>query len=283
VPNTGLDILNSQQSRWHSGVNDLFTRDRQFICLYLPETTNTSITRTSLLFVVHGYGARKNNAKGRQAVRQFASYWGQQVADKNWIVMAPHFDEKRFNKNYQRLNLNGLRSDERLNQLIRSLCQLLSPMKIEKRLLLGFSAGGQFVHRYLAFNDNMISGAVAGAPGWFMWPDLSYDYPLGFGQSNAPEIGRERLRRLCRQNLLLLVGDKDAKQGAFRKSYRHTDLCELQGNGRLERATNWFQALKKIAEDEKIEMRVRFQILKDTYHRINQKFIIAALNFLSAK
>ena len=95
------------------------------MCLYLPETINISMTRTSLLIVVHGYGARKNNAKGRQAVRGFASYWGLQVADKNWIVMAPHFDEKRFNKNYQRLNLNGLRSDKRLNQLIWSLCQLV--------------------------------------------------------------------------------------------------------------------------------------------------------------
>jgi hypothetical protein len=275
-----LDFSNTQQSRWEPGLNDLYTSDRQFVALCLPKKIS-SLTNSSLLVVVHGYGARKNNAKGRQAVRRFANYWGQQTVDKNWIVMAPHFDEKRFNKNYQRLNIIGLRSDERLNQLIWSSSQLLAPIKIKKRLLLGFSGGGQFVHRYLAFNENMISGAVAGAPGWFMWPELTHDYPLGFGQSNAPEIGRERLHRLCQQNLLILVGDKDAKQGAFRKSYRHTDLCELQGNGRLERATNWFQALKKVAEDEKIEMRVRFQILKDTYHRINQKFAKAALNFLS--
>ena len=90
--------------------------------------------------------------------------------------MASHFDEKRLYKNYQRLNLTGLRSDVRLNQLIQSLCQLLTHIETEKRMLLGFSGGGQFVHRYLAFHEGMISRAVIGEPGWFMWPDLSYHY-----------------------------------------------------------------------------------------------------------
>jgi pimeloyl-ACP methyl ester carboxylesterase len=277
-----LDFSKNQQSKWIGGLNDLYTGDRQFVCIYLPETINSSITKSSLLVVVHGYGARRNTARGRQSVRRFANYWGQQVADKNWIVMAPHFDEKRFNKNYQRLNLTGLRSDVRLNQLIQSLCQLLTPIETEKRMLLGFSGGGQFVHRYLAFHEGMISRAVIGAPGWFMWPDLSYHYPLGFGEPNAPEEGPARLRRLCRQNLLLLVGDKDTNQGAFRKIYNHTDLRELQGAGRRDRATNWFHALKKAAEDENIELWVRFQILKNTAHRINQNFTKTALDFVSA-
>jgi pimeloyl-ACP methyl ester carboxylesterase len=282
-PLNGGDLFLSaiQKQEWGVGLNDLYTRDNQFVCVNLPESVYSRESETSLLIVIHGYGARKNNARGRQLVRGIANFWGQQVSNYNWVVMAPHFDENRFDRNYQRLNLSGLRADLRLNQLIQTLSELISPVEIKARFLLGFSGGGQFGHRYLAFNDQNIARAVIDAPGWFMWPMTWLPYPLGLRVPNEPGQARKRLHRLCSQEMLAFVGDKDIQQGAYRKTYKQVDLCRLQGEGRRERAINWFSTLKKAAYKEKIEFRSHLQLLKNTYHRVNRVFAQSAVNFLT--
>jgi pimeloyl-ACP methyl ester carboxylesterase len=270
-----------KQHRWVDGSNNLYTEDGQYVCIHLPDAMRAQTDQMTLLVVVHGYSARKNNAGGRQVVRRFASYWGEQVAENNWVVLAPHFDEKRFHKDYQRLNRFGLRADWRLNQLVADASILLPNLKKDNRLLLGFSGGGQFVHRYAAFHENQFSRIVVGAPGWFMWPDPWLIYPLGLGDPQSPAKGRERLHRLCRQKMLLLVGEKDQTQGAFRENYFKYNLCEQQGGGRRQRATNWFLALKKVAEKENIQFRSQFQVVKHMAHRINDHFTGTAVTFLA--
>lgn len=275
-----LSFADSGQLNWAVGANDLRTHDNQFVCVYWPADTRRARSNHRLLIVVHGYSARKNNAKGRRLVRQLACYWGEQITDRQWLVMAPHFDEKRFDNDYQRLNQYGLQADARLNRLIEMLDASIFPNEIKDRFLLGFSGGGQFVHRYLAFNDQIILRSVIGAPGWFMWPDVRLTYPLGLWLPDETDDARMRLRRLCRQEMLLLVGDKDTDQGAFRKTYRQIDLCILQGAGRRERAKNWYHAIKHAAKAEDIECHIRFQLLKNTYHRVNTVFTQKAMAFL---
>jgi pimeloyl-ACP methyl ester carboxylesterase len=275
-----LSLLSSQRLL-AEGVNDVYTQDGQYVCIHLPAAATKCPKPMPLLVVVHGYSARRNNAKGRQAVRRFATLWGNQVAEMNWAVMAPHFDEVRFQKDYQRLNRLGLRADLRLNQLVAAAGALISNVEVKKCFLLGFSGGGQFVHRYAAFHGNRFSRIVVGAPGWFMWPDPCLPYPLGMGEPDSPGKGVERLRRLCRRNMLLLVGEKDHTQGALRKRYHGVDLCALQGEGRRERALNWFSELQQAAAKENIQLRCQLRILEHTAHRINQRFIRTAVACLA--
>jgi pimeloyl-ACP methyl ester carboxylesterase len=272
-------LLSLPHQHLTDGANDLYTQDGQFVCIHLPAVMSMSSKSMRLLVVVHGYSARRNSAKGRQAVRRFTSFWGQQVAGLNLAVMAPHFDEKLFQKDYQRLNRFGLRADLRLNQLIDEASELIPHLEAKKCFLLGFSGGGQFAHRYAAFHGNRFSRIVVGAPGWFMWPDSCLPYPLGMGEPNSQGKGVERLRRLCRRNMLLLVGENDHTQGAFRKRYHRVDLCVLQGAGRRERAVNWFSALEQMAIKENFQLRCQLQILKHTAHRINQHFVHRAVSF----
>jgi predicted esterase len=264
------------------GTIDLFTQDGQFVCIHVPATLGISGVKMRLMVAVHGYGARRNNARGRQRVREFAAFWGRAVEMHHWIVMAPHFDQKRFSNDYQRLNRAGLRADVRLNRLIKAIGAQSRPLNIDTRriFLLGFSGGGQFVHRYVAFDGQTVSRAVVGAPGWFMWPDSDLPYPIGMGEPHAPQKGPERLRRLCRQEMLLLVGDRDRVQGAYRSTYRGIDLDALQGRGRRERAAKWFAAMKKAADELNIDHHCRIRILKNTYHRINRAFSLAAIDYL---
>jgi predicted esterase len=265
------------------GQIDLFTQDGQFVCIHVPAARDNDGAKRRLLVVVHGYGARRNNARGRQRVRDFAASWGRAVEMYPWVVMAPHFDQKRFSNDYQRLNRAGLRADLRLNRLIKAIGAQSRPLNIDtqKIFLLGFSGGGQFVHRYVAFNGQRVSRAVVGAPGWFMWPDLDLPYPIGMGEPHAPQKGSERLRRLCRQEMLLLVGDRDRVQGAYRSAYHGIDLDVLQGRGRRKRAANWFAALEKAADELNMDHHCCIRILKNTYHRINRAFSLAAIDYLT--
>jgi pimeloyl-ACP methyl ester carboxylesterase len=271
----------SSQPHLAEGANDVYTRDGQYVCIHLPVAMRQCPDPMRLLVVVHGYSARRNNAKGRQAVRRLATLWGEQVAEMDWVVMAPHFDEMRFQKDYQRLNRSGLRADLRLNQLVIAAGAMVASLEVEQCFLLGFSGGGQFAHRYAAFHGNRFSRIVVGAPGWFMWPDPRLPYPLGMGEPDSPGKGAKRLRRLCRRNMLLLVGENDHSQGALRKRYNGVDLCALQGEGRRERSANWFSELQQAAAKENIQLRCRLRILKHTAHRINQRFIRTAVAFLN--
>jgi hypothetical protein len=116
------------------GANDIYALDGQYVCIHLPEAMRTHDGPMRLLVVVHGYSASQNSAKGRQAVRRFASFWGQRVTEYKWAVMAPHFDEKRFQKDYQRLNRFGLRTDVSLNQLVDDAALLIPGLETENCL-----------------------------------------------------------------------------------------------------------------------------------------------------
>ena len=42
------------------------------------------------------------------------------------------------------------------------------------------------MYRYVAFHPERIERAVAGAPGWYMWPDPNLPYPIGALTNNWP-------------------------------------------------------------------------------------------------
>jgi pimeloyl-ACP methyl ester carboxylesterase len=234
-----------------------------------------------LLVIIHGFSGRRCNKRGRDLVRKFAEIWGQNTQDKGWVVLAPHFDEKRFNNDYQRLSFSGTRADLRLNQLVEETARIMPRLPTDRFFLFGFSGGGQFVHRYVAFHPERIERAVAGSPGWYMWPDLSIPYPIGAIVNSSPNESHRRLLMLCQQDLLILVGEDDTKQGAFRKHFSDFDLCALQGKGRRERAENWFSELRQFAIQERSAFRVRLKILSRTRHKLNNRFIQCAKAYLS--
>jgi hypothetical protein len=203
------------------------------------------------------------------------------MADRNgWVVLAPHFDEERFGNDYQRFNLPGLRADVRLNDLVEEAAKLIPGVLSERFLMFGFSGGGQFVHRYIAFNPGRVERAVCAAPGWYMWPDWSLPYPLGIAPNSFPDDLRPQLRGLCKANLLVVVGENDSSQGTFRKSYKGHNLVTSQGWGRKERAENWIAALKQYAEREASPFRVALKVIPKTGHANYQGLLECAGKYL---
>jgi len=261
-----------------SNINRFILRDGQSYYVYPPRQTGNK-NPLKLLVLIHGYSARKNNESGRKAVVDLVRKWIEKADENNWLIMAPHFDEERFRRGYQRLNFKALRSDIRLNAIIDELGSHIPGLNIYSFFLFGFSAGGQYVHRYVAMNPGQATAAVASASGWYMWPDKSLAYPLGINTGENPGGSKIDLKNYCSQKLLILVGGNDRRQGAFRNHYRSFNLNEMQGHSRFERAENWIRAIHEWAWENRQVCLVRLEMIPEGKHRLNKDYIEKAAAF----
>jgi pimeloyl-ACP methyl ester carboxylesterase len=218
-------------------------------------------------------------------VENTALRWSSLAEEYGWVVLAPHFNEHRFNNDYQRLNLSilgtGVRADLRLNELVQEVGYLIPGINREKIYLFGFSGGGQFVHRYVAFHPERVLRAVSAGSGWYMWPSETLIYPVGtlvLLEGVEPSI-----RDLLTANLLVLVGTEDTTDSSFRETYYiHNDLNTIQGETRIERAANWVDELEQIAERENIDLNVELMFAQDTGHCISYELRTIASDYLTA-
>lgn len=141
---------------------------------------------------------------------------------------------------------------------------------------LGFSGGGQFVHRYVAFHPERVLCAVAGAPGWYLWPDTKLPYPLGIAPHSLPKGVSIHLRRFFRSRLSIIVGERDSEHGVFRKSYGEYDLETIQGIGRKNRAKKWMESIQGVALQKGYTCRIDMKVVAHAAHKINDNIIRCA-------
>jgi pimeloyl-ACP methyl ester carboxylesterase len=263
------------------GLNELKASDGQLFYVYISAKAMIRPRASRILVSVHGYSGRKNNPRGRKQVKKYAECLSDLADEKGWVILAPHFDEKRFKNNYQTLNLTGLAADIRLNDLIAEVGNQLDGLRTDRIFLFGFSGGGQFVHRYVAFHPERVLRAVACAPGWYMWP-VFFPYPVGVFLDSDPSAEYKLLKGLCSSKILILVGEKDGTQGAYRKSYQKYDLTGLQGNGRKERALNWIANMKAWAKEKRCPFNIAFAIIPKAAHSLNSRFLKCSYDYLCA-
>jgi len=260
------------------GLNLYIYKDNQKFYLYIPKDIFENKETGKLLVIIHGYSGRKLSSDGLSSVQKSIIAWVETANYYNFVLLAPQFDEVKFNNDYQRLNFNKLRADLRLNELIEIIKIKFNNVYTDKIKIFGFSGGGQFVHRYCAFHPEKIEKAVAGSSGWYMWLDENLQYPIGIKlQNNEKKISIEKY---LLTNLLIIVGSEDMKQGDFRETYEGFDISSLEGNSRYERAINWYNLVKKYSEDYKIKYNIEFNLIEDTKHQISDKLFNASRTYL---
>ncbi|MBN2382716.1 hypothetical protein JXQ70_07525 [bacterium] len=260
------------------GLNRLECRDGQSVLLYLPDYPLLKPENVTIVAVIHGYQADRSLEQGLASVTSKLECWYEFARDHNCILVGPLFDRARFHDDYQRLNLRGPRADLRLNRIVDELALLLPGINTSDFLLFGFSGGGQYVHRYAAFNPKRVRAAVAAGAGWYMWPEPELAYPVGFKMPRSFPGERPRIETLRQVPLLVLVGEDDVTSHDFRQLYQGINLDSLQGTTRLERAENWFNALHMYAESATFT--VQFAIIPDTGHTISAGMLHQAGLFL---
>jgi pimeloyl-ACP methyl ester carboxylesterase len=207
------------------------------------------------LVLVHG--------KGRHAAHQFRAFLPQALL-LGIPIIAPVFDSLHFPR-YQRLNgpSGPLGALEALESVLADAHQTLG-MTTDQVDLVGYSAGAQFVHRYLLFAGTGVRRAVVAAAGWYTYLDGARRFPHGI-RTGPETCGRTAVPAdLLRGPLHVLVGDQDVRRGSSLRTSPRLD--HLQGPDRLTRALRWVDHLEDEARRAGLDSQVTFDLLPDCNH-----------------
>ena len=209
---------------------------------YLPVEGATELP---LIFVMHGNSRNVINNCG---------YWGESARKFEFIVVCPEFNEADFpgSANYQNgmMFTGGQYADSAkwTYNLIEEIFSYLKQNNVtsyETYGIYGFSAGGQFVHRYALYtNPKRASLIIAGGSGWYTLPNYSENYP--YGLNNSPFI-ESSLNEKFQLPLVVMIGENDTNPND--SDLRKTVQAMRQGQHRFARAKNFYQlATIKAAE-----------------------------------
>ena len=212
------------------------------IYYYIP---SGDIKKMPVQIVMHGMD--RNGDKYRDDWMELAEKYG-------FIVLAPQFSLEEFSEQaYQQGNVvdeSGafVSQDSMTYPIISEVFHYFldnSESQATKYNIYGHSAGAQFVHRYLLFNETPeVDRAISANAGWYTYPTEDIDYPYGMGES-AALIGID-VDSYYGKNLTILLGEADTLRT---ESLNQSKKADAQGLTRLERGENFFEFCQNDAAD----------------------------------
>ena len=132
--------------------------------------------------------------------------------------------------------------------------------------LMGFSGGGQFVHRFALFFPQLVRRLVIGAPGWYTYLDADEPYPYGTGASRARGDHEPNVPEFLKIPKLVAVGERDVE----RDDQLRTGRVDEQGRNRLERARRWVAHVNTLSSRAGLGERAALAVLPRTGHSVSQ-------------
>ncbi len=209
------------------------------VSYYFPENKPDA----PILFVMHG--------NGRESQGYFKAML-KHARKMNFVLVVPEFDAKRFSSNdYHHGGV--LNKDKSIRDKENWTFSLIEPLFdfVKKQTknnssgyyLYGFSAGSQFVHRFLMFTpENRVISAISGSAGTYTIPDAETDYSYGIKNVNLPKTN---LQNFYAKDFRIIVGDADTVLS--RTDLVKTPIANQQGRDRVERAYNFYKRSKEKA------------------------------------
>ena len=223
----------------------------------LPKEINN---QTKVLFIIHG---------NSRDVKKYLNLWLEDAKDKNVILVAPHFTKENY-PNFGTLQIaksSGKMLNDQSNNLTNSISSFFTYFKSKYNLesstyrIFGFSAGSQFVHRYLMYGkDTRTEKAVLGSAGWYTFLNEE-KYP--YGTKNMP-IEKERYEWFLSRRVLFILGNKDNDPN--HPTLNLSKGAKKQGNNRYERGQNYFDNLLNFSKKNKIPFRWRYKVVPSLDH-----------------
>ncbi|MCA1762670.1 MAG: hypothetical protein LC664_06735 [Flavobacteriales bacterium] len=213
---------------------------------YIPTTATQN---SKILISLHGNG--RNAQELRSALEDKADLL-------NFIVVAPEFSQTDF-PGGDAYNLGNIFEDgdnpepSELNPEEAWSLSIIEPLfqdfleRSENQNttydIFGHSAGGQFVHRFLIYKEDVsVNRLVCAASGWYTVPDNNIEFP--YGLANSPAAGTSP-ERYFGSSLTMLIGENDTDPNSF--NLRHNEETDAQGLNRLERAQHFYDTSQEIA------------------------------------
>jgi pimeloyl-ACP methyl ester carboxylesterase len=142
-------------------------------CLYVPRGYRAVGERLPLLVSVHD--AARTAETYRDVFADFAE-------QHRCVIMAPLFPINASDldsvHNYKQIDYDGVRFDQLMLAMVEEVTDLWRLIS-GKFFLFGFSAGGQFAHRFAYLHPGRLAALSVGAAGWITRPDLALSWPAG--------------------------------------------------------------------------------------------------------
>lgn len=214
-------------------------------------------------FVVLLHGASRAAEAYRDNARGFADLYGR-------LVVVPEFDAERFpNRLYQMGGVfreDGSFADEE-ERTFAYIPRLVSHIRGREGkadlpyLVLGYSAGAQFLERLAAFMDLDAERLVIMSPGSAMFPTRNMEYGLGFGGLPAEFSSDERIRRYLALPITVAIGTADREMEQL-----PTGDAYDQGVHRYSRNLRWFNTAMDLAYEKGWDFNWRLVIAHGAGH-----------------
>lgn len=211
------------------------------VFLHKPQTAGAN---SRILFVMHGVN--------RDADR-YRDEWRDLAEKHDFIVVVPTFGKKDFPTTGS-YNLGNMIDEKGLkNPRSKWSFSAIEPLfdEIVCRVagtqrgyaLYGHSAGGQFVHRFIAFADApRLESAVAANSGWYTMPNDAA-FPYGWG---GDAVGLVSPKTALQRRLTILLGTNDIDRND--PNLRKNEQADKQGLTRLDRGHGFLAAARQLAD-----------------------------------
>ena len=150
--------------------------------------------------------------------------------EHGYLILSPCFD---YRSGFQMLGIGGpVRHDLLVLEMIDDVARDFQ-VATDWLSLFGYSAGGQFAHRFLYVHAERVGQVAIGAPGAVTLPSMDHQWPLGV--ADLPEVAGKAfdLSAVRRPRILLFVGDQDNDPDD--PSLDRTEEASAYGRTRLER------------------------------------------------
>ena len=231
---------------------------------------NSYTASSKVVFAMHGGG------RDAEGVRNYMINISNQY---NFIVVAPKVSSSDFslgdgynlgnvyvdgdNPSTSTLNNENEWSFSIIEPLFDSVKSSLS-LENDRYNMFGFSAGAQFVHRFIQFKpDARFDKVVAGAAGWYTVPDSSIPFPYGYDNSILVSTN---MSDLLSRNLFIQVGAFDNDPNS--PGLRHNEYADAQGLNRVTRAVHFFETGQNFSNSNNLDFNWSLHIIQGAGHNL---------------
>lgn len=217
--------------------------DHEYL-IYRPRRLRSG---ASPMAFIHGYSRGVEEQVGH--LRAIAEVSGR-------VLVAPVYARDR-HPQYQCLKIGhrGMRSSDVLDACLDDFAALTgdAPGPV---VLIGFSGGAQFAHRYLMARPERVVRLIAIAAGWYTLPDPVSRFPLGLQTGRRLKRYSFNPEEFLRVPMHVMVGAEDTNSLNVRMS---EDIVRMQGVTRVERARRWVTLMRLAAESHGIRSDIHYR------------------------
>lgn len=213
------------------------------ITVHFVEPDSDAMADAPVVIVMHGVNRNADD---------YAENWRGLVREYGFRVYAPEFSDDDF-PGAEMYNLGGIGTDgpyaySAIEPLFGAIMERGGDA--EGYYLFSHSAGAQFVHRAVLFEDlpHLITAFSANA-GWYTLPDAATPWPYGL---DGVDVADDDVRRWLGRPLVVLLGDQDTDPRD--RNLRRTAEALAQGEHRYARGAFFMRT----ARDRAIELGVPF-------------------------